>query len=59
MTNEDRNAVIERLEALRAEIGFHQYQYYVENRPTISDADYDVRAMAVWSLDEINPSRDS
>ena len=38
---EDLHAITARLEALRAEIHMHQYQYYIENRPSISDTDYD------------------
>ena len=38
---EDRTAVMQRVHALREAIHLHQYQYYVENRSSLSDAEYD------------------
>jgi DNA ligase (NAD+) len=55
MTNEDRNAVTQRLAALREEIGLHQYQYYVKDRPTIGDADYDVLFRELQALENAHP----
>jgi DNA ligase (NAD+) len=55
MTNEDRNAVIQRLQALRAELGFHQHQYYVKDRPIVSDADYDALFRELQALENAHP----
>ena len=38
---EDLAVVAQRLHQLREAIHLHQHQYYVEDRPSISDAAYD------------------
>ena len=53
---EDLHAITARLEALRAEIRLHQYrQYYIENRPSISDTDYDALFHALQTLEAAHP----
>jgi DNA ligase (NAD+) len=52
---EDLHAIAARLEALRAEIRMHQYQYYIENRPSISDTDYDALFHALQTLEAAHP----
>ncbi|MEJ2084249.1 MAG: NAD-dependent DNA ligase LigA [Acidobacteriota bacterium] len=49
------NEVKERVEALRAEIRQHDYAYYVEDSPTISDAKYDELYRELKDLEEANP----
>ncbi len=38
---DDLGALSQRLETLRETIHLYQYQYYVEDRPSVSDAEYD------------------
>ena len=38
---EDLAVVAQRLHELREAIHLHQHHYYVEDRPSISDAEYD------------------
>ena len=33
--------VIQRIEELREQVGYHNYRYYVLDNPEISDAEYD------------------
>ncbi len=51
-----------RLEALRAEIRQHDFRYYVLDRPTISDAEYDALMRELQELEQKHPewvTRDS
>ena len=41
MNNLDKTAAQRRAQTLREEINAHNYRYYVLNRPTVSDSDYD------------------
>jgi DNA ligase (NAD+) len=52
---EDRATVSKRLEALREYIRQHQYKYYVENRPVISDAEYDALFRELQQLEADYP----
>src|SRR4051812_19296218 len=48
--------------ALRAELRVHDERYYVESRPTLSDADYDARLAELRALEAQHPeliTRDS
>jgi DNA ligase (NAD+) len=45
----------ERIEALREAIRRHNYLYYAENRPEISDADYDRLWKELRALEEAHP----
>jgi DNA ligase (NAD+) len=42
-------------EALRAQIGHHEYQYYVLDDPEISDAEYDSLIRRLQALEEAHP----
>jgi DNA ligase (NAD+) len=44
-----------RLEALQDTVRQHQYRYYVENRPTISDAEYDALYRELQALEAAHP----
>jgi DNA ligase (NAD+) len=44
-----------RVEALRAELSEHNHQYYVLDRPTISDAQYDALFKELVALEEAHP----
>jgi DNA ligase (NAD+) len=52
---EDRITVSQRLEILREEIRQHQYKYFVENRPVISDAEYDALFRELQQLEAAHP----
>jgi DNA ligase (NAD+) len=52
---EDRAGVMQRLHELREVIHLHQYQYYVENRSTISDAEYDALYRELQALETAHP----
>ena len=52
---EDVAAIQTRLDALREAIHQHQYRYYVENRPSISDAEYDVLFRELQALETAYP----
>jgi DNA ligase (NAD+) len=45
----------ERIEALREAIHRHNYLYYVENRPEVSDAEYDRLLRELRALEEAHP----
>ena len=47
--------VITRIEALREEIHRHNYLYYTENRPEITDAEYDRLWRELVALEEAHP----
>lgn len=53
---EELPAITARLEALREAIRGHQYQYYVENRPSINDADYDALFHELQRLEATYPA---
>jgi len=48
--------VKKRIEKLREEIRYHDYKYYVENNPEISDYEYDLLVRELKSLEERYPS---
>lgn len=52
---DNRDAVMQRLEALRDTIREHQYHYYVEDRPSVSDAEYDVLYRELQALEAAHP----
>ncbi len=49
------DAVIQHLENLRDTIRMHQYMYYVEAHPSISDAEYDVLYRELQTLEGAHP----
>jgi len=51
----DREQAGERVEELREEVRRHDYLYYVENRPEISDAEYDRLFRELQELEETFP----
>ena len=53
----DQDALMQRLEALRDQIRFHQQQYYVKDQPTISDAEYDALFSELRALEAAHPER--
>lgn len=52
---ENLTAIKQRLEALREDIRLHQHHYYVENRPGISDAEYDALFRELQALETAHP----
>ena len=52
---EEQTAVKERLAALRDIVRQHQRRYYVEDRPTISDAEYDALYRELQDLEAAHP----
>ena len=52
---EDQTAVRERLAALRDVVTQHQRRYYVEDRPTVSDAEYDALYRELQDLEAAHP----
>ena len=52
---EDRTAVMQRVHELREAIHLHQYQYYVENRSSLSDAEYDALYRELQALETTHP----
>jgi DNA ligase (NAD+) len=53
---EDLDAVAKRLAELRDVILLHQHKYYVENRPSISDAEYDALFRELQALEAAHPA---
>ncbi len=51
----EREDLIQRLEALRDQIRFHQQQYFVKDQPTISDAEYDALFRELKALEDEHP----
>jgi len=45
----------EKIESLREELNFHTHLYYVENRPQISDYDFDMLLKNLQKLEEEHP----
>jgi DNA ligase (NAD+) len=54
---EERDALTQRLEALRDQIRFHQQQYFVKDQPTISDAEYDALFRELKTLEDAHPDQ--
>ena len=52
---EEQTAVKERLAALRAIVSEHQRRYYVEDRPTVNDAEYDALYRELQDLEAAHP----
>ena len=52
---EDQTAVRERLAALRDIVSQHQRRYFVDNRPTVSDAEYDTLYRELQDLEAAYP----
>jgi DNA ligase (NAD+) len=52
---ENLSSVMTRLETLREVIRLHQYRYYVEDRPSISDAEYDALFRELQALEDRHP----
>ena len=52
---DDLTAVKERLAALRDIVSEHQRRYYVEDRPTVSDAEYDALYRELQDLEAAHP----
>lgn len=50
------NKIREKIERLRKEIHYHDYKYYVENNPEISDYEYDQLMRELKRLEEKHPS---
>ena len=49
------NSVARRIEALRRQISHHDYKYYVEDKPEISDEEYDRLFRELRELEEQHP----
>ncbi len=56
MERQDQSAVRQRLEELRQAIRLYQHEYYVETRPSISDAEYDALFRELRRLETAHPS---
>jgi DNA ligase (NAD+) len=52
---EDKEAIRQRIEALRREIDFHNYRYYVLDSPVISDSEYDRLYRELAELEQAHP----
>lgn len=52
---EDREPIRRRIEALRREIEFHNYRYYVLDSPVISDGEYDRLYRELVELEQAHP----
>jgi DNA ligase (NAD+) len=51
------NTIIENeVEQLRDVLRFHEYKYYVQNNPIISDAEYDMLYKALEKIEQNNPA---
>ena len=50
--------VKERIESLRRTLEQHNYQYYVENNPTISDYEFDLMMRELQDLEAAHPEYD-
>lgn len=44
-----------RIEALREELNYHNYKYYVESQPEISDYDFDLKLRELQDLESAHP----
>jgi DNA ligase (NAD+) len=52
---QETTTVAQRIDVLRAEIRHHQHRYYVEDRPSISDAEYDALYRELQALEAAHP----
>lgn len=52
---EDLETITQRLQTLREAIHSHQHQYYVEDRPSLSDAEYDALYRELQALEAAYP----
>ena len=52
---DDQAAVKERLDVLRNAVREHQRRYFVEDRPSISDAEYDALYRELQDVEEVHP----
>jgi len=50
-----KNDVKKQIQKLRDEINYHNYQYYVENNPVISDYEYDILVKQLEALESQYP----
>ena len=48
-------AAIDRADALREQLNYHNYLYYVRDSPVISDGEYDLLIRELRALEEANP----
>ncbi len=55
MGEESLEKIKERIEKLREEIRFHEYKYYVENKPIISDYEFDLLLKKLEDLESKYP----
>jgi DNA ligase (NAD+) len=53
---ENVTAIARRLEELRDAVRLHQHKYYVENRPSMSDAEYDALYRELQALEVAHPA---
>ena len=44
-----------RIEQLRTEIRHHEYLYYVQDMPSVTDADYDILVKELRELEAVYP----
>ncbi|HZJ58148.1 MAG TPA: NAD-dependent DNA ligase LigA [Clostridia bacterium] len=51
----DKSDILKKIESLRDEIRHHNYQYYILDRPIISDTEYDSLIHRLIDLEEENP----
>ncbi len=56
MSDAPPDDVVRRVSALRAELAEHNERYYIEDAPTISDADYDALVRELRALEEQHPA---
>lgn len=51
----NKNEAKKAIEKLRDEINYHNYKYYIENSPVISDYEYDMLLKKLESLENLFP----
>ncbi len=51
----NKNDAKKQIQRLRDEINYHNYQYYVENNPVISDYEYDMLLKKLEALETQHP----
>lgn len=52
---DDISTVSVQIEALRAQLRYHEYKYHVEDAPEIPDAEYDKLMNALKTLEQAHP----